>query len=79
MPPIVLTIVAVIQAAIKYAPTAIDLFKKIKEQVSVLFAKKAITKEQQDALHAWVDAIVLTAEKGEIPLSWQVDPDPVSP
>lgn len=76
IPPIVLAIVSTIQAAIKYAPTAIALFKVIRDNVTMLFQKKLITKEQQDQLHTWVDAICAQAEAGKIPASWQVEADP---
>lgn len=76
MPAIVITIIGLIQAAIKWAPTAIEVVKRAKETIDMLFTSKMITAEQQDRLHAHVDAICEAVESGETPPEFTVEPDP---
>jgi len=79
MSPIVLSIVAFIQSAIKVAPHAVELFKTIRKHIATLFQRGVITKKQQDELFAWVDGVLAAAQSGETPPAWQVEPDPETP
>jgi hypothetical protein len=76
MPPLVLTIIGVVQAAIKFAPQAAELFKKAKETFQMLFTSGLITTAQQNDLMAWWDKVEKAVESGETPPQFQVEDDP---
>lgn len=65
-----------IQAAIALAPRVAEIAKAGKDMIDALFTAKVITKEQQDALHRFVDNQSELAALGIVPPSWQVEPDP---
>lgn len=65
-----------ILAAISAAPGVIALVQKAKDLISALFGANLITKAQQDALHARIDAHALMVNAGLIEPWWQVEPDP---
>jgi argininosuccinate lyase len=73
---IVSSIVSAIQLAIAAAPKAVALYEDSKAYISALFKAGVISKADQDALHAHVDAIQAAVEAGEVPPSWSVEPDP---
>lgn len=73
----ILLIVQGIQAAIAAAPGVIAVVEKGKDLISALFTAGKITKEQQDALHARIDADAALAASGIVPPEFQVEPDPV--
>lgn len=75
-PATILLIVQGIQAAISAAPAAVEIVAKAKEFISALFSANAITKAQQDALHAHIDSLQALALAGVVPSHWQVQPDP---
>jgi hypothetical protein len=76
MPPFIFMILGGLQTAIQEFPQIIALVTKAKEFIAGLTGAKLITKAQQDALHARIDAISEAAQRGEIPPAWQVEPDP---
>ena len=76
MPAFVLTIISLIQAAIKAAPQAISVIKYARETIDALFTGKLITVEQQDQLHEHVDKLCEAALTLELPPAWAVEPDP---
>lgn len=69
-------IVQGISALIVAAPQAIELVGKTKEFVSGMFGSALITKAQQDAIHAHIDALQAMNVAGIVPPHWQVEPDP---
>jgi hypothetical protein len=75
-PATILLLIQGIQAAIAAAPQAIAVAQKAKDLVSALFTANAITKEQQDALHAHIDGLALLSAQGIIPPHWKVEADP---
>ena len=77
MPPVALLIIQGITAAIQLAPQVTEIVVKGKELIGSLVGGGIITKEQQDTLHARVDAITEAARRGEKPPAWEVEPDPV--
>lgn len=76
IPAAAITILSGIQLAVQAAPHIVELAVKGKEMFSALFAGGIITKEQQIALKARVDAISSAARAGQLPSSWDVEPDP---
>lgn len=76
MPIIALQILQWFTAIATTAPQFIELGKKLKEFFSSMTGAGQITKTQQDALFARVDAICEAAEHGIFPPSWDVEPNP---
>jgi hypothetical protein len=73
----ILLLVQAIQAVIAAAPQIAELAVKTKDYIAALFGAGIITKEQQDKLHAHVDAVCAAAIAGtELP-HWTVEADPV--
>ena len=72
----ILLVIQGINAALAAAPGAIEVITKAKELITALFTAKAITKEQQDAIHIQVDATAALVSAGIVPIAWQVEPDP---
>ena len=66
-----------IQLAIEAAKYATPVVLAAKDMITALFQAGAITTEQQDALHAHCDALMLAAIRRETPPSWKVEADPV--
>lgn len=73
---VVTSIISAIQLAIAAAPKAIKLYEDSKAYISALFKAGVISKADQDALHAHVDAIQAAVDAGEVPPSWTVEKDP---
>lgn len=67
-----------IQIAITAAPELIKIVDDVKAMFAGWFGKGVITVEQQNAVHAYLDAIVAMSQAGIVPPAWQVQPDPVS-
>ncbi len=76
MPPAIPLILQGLQLAIQAAPQVAEIVTKGKDLITSLFTAKLITKEQQDALHAHVDAVCAMVQAGIVPPAWQVLPDP---
>jgi hypothetical protein len=69
-------ILQIIQLALAATPKVIDLARDTKDWVDALFRAGVITAEQQNAVHAYVDAVCDAALRGEPPPHWSVEPDP---
>lgn len=65
-----------IKAAIAAAPKVFEVVVAAKEWIGALFSGGLITKEQQDRIHAEVDAICVAAIRGEELPHWTVEADP---
>lgn len=76
MPPIVLTIISIIQLATKFAPEAKVIYEQARDLFNKLFLGGLITAEQQDQLKAWADAHEAATLAGVVPPELVVDPDP---
>ena len=76
MPPLVLTIVALIQAAITLGPDIAKLYDQAKALFNMLFAGGLITVQQQKTLMDWADAHMTAVLAGEVPPELTVEPDP---
>lgn len=76
MPPIVLTIIGIVQLAIKYAPEAEQVYEKAKALFQMWFEGGVITAAQQQALREWADAHQAATLAGEVPPEFTVEPDP---
>lgn len=70
------SLVTLFQAAIAAAPKVAALVVKAKEYIEALFTAGLISKEQQDQLHAHMDAAQAAALSGNTPPHWTVEPDP---
>ena len=71
-----LLIIQAVQAAIAAAPQVADVAVKAKDFIASLFGAGLITKEQQDRIHAHVDAICAAALAGQELPEWTVEADP---
>jgi len=69
---IIQSIELVLAAAPKVAALAVDA----KNWIAALFSHGVITKEQQDDIHAHVDAICAAALAGTPPPQWTAEADP---
>jgi hypothetical protein len=76
-PATILLIMQAISAAIAAAPKVVEVAKAAKDFITSLFTANLITKEQQDALHAFVDNQGQLALAGIPPIHWTVEADPV--
>jgi hypothetical protein len=76
MPPIVITIIGLIESAIRYAPDAIKVVAQAKQFFQALLGEGVISVAQQNALNAHVDAFLLGFKAGVIPPAWIVEADP---
>ena len=73
----VLLVMQAVQACIAAAPGVADIVVKAKDLISSLFTAQLITKAQQDALHAHVEAHAALVAAGIVPPHWSVEADPV--
>ena len=75
-----LTILQLVQVALAVAKSdqVAALAQSAKQFITALFTAGAISKEEQDATMAYVDAAVGLVKAGIIPPHWQVQPDPVA-
>jgi len=69
-------ILAGIQAALTAAPAVVEIIKSAKDLITSLFTAKLITQDQQNALHAYIDAHAAMVAAGLTPPAWTVEPDP---
>ncbi len=76
-PAILALIIQGLQAAISAAPQLKEIYQNARDLINNLFSAKAITIDQQNALHAHIDAIETAFENGQEPPAWQVEPDPI--
>ena len=76
MPPLILTIIGLVQAAISYAPQAVELFQKARSTMQMLFTSNLITKAQQDELMKWWLKVEASVESGKVPPQFLVENDP---
>jgi len=65
-----------IQAGIAAAPQIEAVAIKGKEFITSLFEGGVITKAQQDATHAHIDAVAAAVKSGGLPPEWSVEADP---
>ena len=75
-PALIVTVIQLIQAMLTAAPKVAELVKQGKDLISALFTNKLISKEEQDAMHAWVDGLAAMHAAGIVPPHWTVEPDP---
>lgn len=75
-PATILLIVQGIQAAIQAAPMVVGIVNSAKAYIASLFEAGLISKAQQDAIHAHVDAIAASAASGQTPPEFTVEADP---
>jgi hypothetical protein len=76
LPPLVLTIIGIIQLVVKYVPEAKKIYDQARELFNMMFAGGMITAAQQKVLMDWADAHEAAVLAGEIPPELVVDPDP---
>jgi hypothetical protein len=69
-------LVQFIAAAIEEAPKVAEFVIQAKSFVSGLFKSDAISKEQQDKVHAHIDAIADSIANDTLPPDWDVEADP---
>lgn len=80
MPTWIPILLAGLHAALSSAPTITadiqQLIASMHTLFNGLFSSGLITADQQNQLHAWVDARAAEAAAGQAPPSWLVMPDP---
>lgn len=75
---VVLSIVLqLVQAAATLGPAFQAIAENARQMIDVLFTQKLISKEEQDANKAYVDAVANLVNTGTVPDHWKVEPDPV--
>lgn len=77
-PATILLLVQLAQMAIASAPQIEVAVKAAKDAFTGLFSDGVITTDQQNELHAHVDAIGLAVVGGQTPPEFQVQPDPTA-
>lgn len=75
-PALIALILQGLEAAIAAAPAVVAIVTKAHELIDTLFGANLITKAQQDAMHATIDARAALVAAGIIPDWWKVQPDP---
>lgn len=76
MPAWIVSLLPIIQAAIKAAPDAVVVFNQAKAFFTTLFETGQISVEQQNAVAAQLEAITNAVLQNQVPPAWQVEPDP---
>lgn len=76
MPPIVLTIISIINLAAKAGPVAATLYEEAQKLFGMLAGGGLITTAQQNALMTWADEHQKATLAGIVPPELQVEPDP---
>lgn len=76
MSPAVLMWMNALPGLIAAAPDVIAFAGKVKQWISDMFTSNLITAEAQNQLNDRVTEICRAALNGEVPSSWQVEPDP---
>ncbi len=77
MPPIVATIVTIVQLAAQAGPAAKQIYAEAKKLIDWLFNGGLITVEQQAQLKDWAELHEAAAIAGQVPPELVVDADPV--
>ncbi len=77
MPPIVFVLLNAFTAAIQAAPQIKELAVKAKDYFSALVKGGIITQAQANQIDLRVDIITEAALRGEFPIGWDVESDPV--
>lgn len=75
-PALLLTLVQAIHAAIAAAPQVVEVAEKAKDFIASLFRAELISKDQQDRIHAHVDAVAASLASGATPPEFTVEADP---
>lgn len=79
MPPVIASILAFVQLALKAAPTVEQVYNDAHDLIDAMFASKLLTKEQQAAAHKWVDdheeQVLANVKAGTLPPEMQVMPN----
>ena len=73
---LIAAIVTALELAIRAEPEAAAIVKAGKKFIKATFGAGVITKEQQNALHAHVDAYQTAILAGQTPPEFLVEPDP---
>lgn len=73
MPPIVLTVVAIIELAAKAGPVGKQIYEQGKALFAMLFAGGLISAETQNALNEWAVAHEAATLRGEVPPALTVE------
>lgn len=76
MPPIVLTIISLVQLASKAGPAAQEIYVQARALIGWLFNGGMITIAQQLELRTWADAHEAATLAGEVPPELTVEADP---
>ena len=77
-PAAIALIIKYVQLAIAAAPVIEDAVKNAKDFITNLFLATVITVDQQNAIHAHIDAVAALFQTGrDLPAHWTVQPDPV--
>lgn len=76
---IIQQVLAGIQAAINAWPEVQGIIVSGKAMIAALFEAGKITKDDQTAVHTYIDGLSLMAQQGLIPPALRVDPDPITP
>lgn len=76
LPPLVLTLISLVQLAVKVAPDAKKLIEEFKSTIGGLFQAGFITVEQQQAVFQHADSICAAILAGQEPDYWIPRPDP---
>lgn len=76
MPPIILTILPILQAALAFAPDAKKIYESARTLFKMWFDGGLITLAQQQALRDWADAHEAATLAGQTPPELTVEPDP---
>jgi hypothetical protein len=77
-PATILLIIQGVQAAIAAAPQVVEVAQKGKDFITSLFTAGLISKDQQDKIHAHVDAVCAAALAGQELPEWTVEADPAA-
>lgn len=73
MPALALAIISYISLAMKAAPQVASIYQEGKALVAHLFTSGLITLQQQQDLHAWMDAHQAATLAGQIPPEFTVE------
>ena len=76
MPPIVLSIIALVQLGAKFAPEAGAIYAEARAVFNRLFNGGLITAAQQQELMDWADNHQAATLRGDVPPELTVEPDP---
>lgn len=77
MPPIVTTVIGIVQLAVKFAPIAKQVYAEARKLIGMWFAGGLLTIEQQAVLMKWADDHEAATLAGIKPPELEIEPDPV--